>query len=135
MNQQPVVLQLPEDLYERIRQVAADSRRPLEEVLVDSLALLFGDLAENTQLTPELLGSLTDEQLWAIVHRALAWPQDSRLRELTALGKQGRLSTEEQAELERLVDQVDRYVVVRSQALLLLKERGYDVEQRLRLGA
>ncbi len=135
MTQQPVLLQLPEDLYERVRQIAEESKRPLEEVLLDSLALLFGDLPDEASLSPQFLETLTDEQLWAIVHRALTWPQDIRLRELTALGKQGTLSADEQAEMERLVVQVDRYVLVRSRALMLLKGRGHDVEQRLRLGA
>lgn len=79
------------------------------------------------------LAKLPDEQLWALVHRKIAWPQDARLRELTALGKQGTLSTEEQAELESLIDAYDQYVLLRSQALLYLKRRGYDVEQRLNL--
>lgn len=135
MAQQPVVLQLPESLYERVRQVAVDSNRPLEEVLLDSLALLFDDLPDSASLTPELLGDLSNEQLWAIVYRPLAWAQDVRLRELTALGKLGSLSSDEQAEIERLADQVDRYVLLRSQALLLLKQRGYDVERRLQMGA
>jgi hypothetical protein len=135
MTQQPVLLQLPEDLYERVRQIAEESNRPLENVLLDSLALLFGDWPDEATLSPQFLETLTDEQLWAIVHRALAWPQDIRLRELTTLGKQGNLSAEEQTEMERLVDQVDRYVLVRSQALVLLKQRGQDVEHRLRLGA
>src|SRR5258708_1439194 len=104
MTQQPVVLQLPEELYERVRQIAQDSNRPIEMVLVDSLALLFGDLPDNAELTPQILATLSDEQLWAIVQRELAWPQDVRLRELTALGKQGNLSVEEQAEMERLVE-------------------------------
>ncbi|MHB8625261.1 MAG: hypothetical protein ACYDBJ_11365 [Aggregatilineales bacterium] len=78
---------------------------------------------------------LSDEQLWAIVYRPLAWTKDIRLRELTSLGKFGGLSADEQAETERLVDQVDRYVLLRSQALLLLKQRGYDVEHHLRMGA
>ena len=135
MAQQPVVLQLPESLYERVRQIAADSHRPLEEVLVGSLALLFDDLPDNPALTPQLLEALSDEQLWAIVFRPLAWTQDVRLRELTALGKAGALSADERAEIERLVDQLDRYVLLRSQALLLLKQRGHDVEHRLRIGA
>ena|SRR5579859_1793831 len=135
MTQQPVILQLPDDLYERVRQVAQESHRPLESVLVDSLTLLFGDLPDNAELTPQTLATFSDEQLWALVQRSLAWPQDVRLRELTALGKQGNLTTEEQAEMERLVDQVDRYILVRSQALLLLKQRGHDVERRLKLGA
>lgn len=135
MAQQPVVLQLPESLYERVRQIAADSNRPLERVLVDSLALLFDDLPDSTELTPQLLDELSDEQLWAIVYRPLAWAQDVRLRELTALGKWGGLSGDDPAEMERLVDQVDRCVLLRSQALLLLKQRGYDVERQLRLSA
>jgi hypothetical protein len=135
MTQQPVLLQLPEDLYERVRQIAEESKRPLENVLLDSLTLLFGDWPDEATFNPQFLETLTDEQLWAIVHRALAWPQDIRLRELTALGKQGNLSAEEQTEMERLVNQVDRYILVRSQALMLLKQRGQDVEHRLRLGA
>jgi hypothetical protein len=88
------------------------------------------------ELTLQLLEALSDEQLWAIiVYRPLAWTQDIRLRELTALGKFGGLSADEQAKTECLVDQVDRYVLLRSQALLLLKQQGYNVEHRLRIGA
>ena len=132
MTQAPILLQLPDELYERLREIADDSQRPMESVLIDSLALLFGDLPT---ITPQQLATFSDEQLWALVHRLIAWPQDARLRELTALGKQGTLSQADQAELESLVDAYDQYVLLRSQALLLLKQRGYDVEQRLKLGA
>ncbi len=135
MSEQSVLLQLPEALFERVRRVAEDSHRPVESVLLDSLALLFGDLPDDAELTPQLLDRLADEQLWAIVHRRLAWPQDARLRQLTALGKRGLLSAEEQAEMERLVEYADRYVLLRSQALLRLKQRGYDIERHLKLGA
>ncbi|MBX3062383.1 MAG: hypothetical protein U0528_06670 [Anaerolineae bacterium] len=135
MSDQPVLLQLPEELYARIRQIAEESQRPVESVLVDSLSLLFGELPDNDSLTPEMLSSLTDEQLWAIVHRHLAWALDSRLRELSELGKTGQLSAEEYAEMESLVEQTDRHILLRSQALLLLKQRGYDVEHRLKMGA
>src|SRR5258708_35376907 len=135
MTQQSVVLQLPEELYERVRQVAEDSKRPVENVLLESLAVLIADLPDDATLSPQVIETLSDEQLWAIVHRLLVWPQEVRLRELTALGKQGGLTSEEHAEMERLVDQIDRYVLMRSQALLVLKNRGHNVEHRLRLGA
>ena len=35
-----ITLDLPEDLYERVRQVAEQSQRPLERVLVESIRLL-----------------------------------------------------------------------------------------------
>lgn len=134
MAQQPVVLQLPESLYERVRQIADESNRPVEEVLLESLTLLFDDLPNIGELTPQRLGGLSDEQLWAIVYRPLAWIQDVRLHELTARSKWGGLSENEQSELEQLVDQMDQHVLLRSQALLLLKQRGIDVEHRLQMG-
>lgn len=132
MSQSPILLQLPDELYERLREIADDSHRPVESVLIDSLTLLFGDLPT---INPEQLVTFSDEQLWALVHRMIAWPQDARLRELTAQGKQRELSADEQSELESLIDAYDQYVLLRSQALLHLKQRGYDVEQRLKLGA
>jgi hypothetical protein len=132
MTQSPILLQLPDELYERLREIADDSHRPVESVLIDSLTLLFGNLPA---INPQQLENFSDEQLWALVHRQIAWPQDARLRELTQLSKQGLLSSDQQSELESLVDAYDQYVLLRSQALLHLKQRGYDVEQRLKLGA
>jgi hypothetical protein len=127
MSQRPIVLDLPEALYQRVRQVAEASNRPVESVLLDSLALLFGDLSGESQLQPESLETFSDTQLWAIVFRPLAWPADVRLRELTALGKSGHLSKNERAEMEQLISEVDRFVLLRSQALLLLKQRGMEI--------
>lgn len=134
MNHQMVQLDLPEELYERVRQIAENSQRPLETVLIESLALMFGDLPDEA-LPVEQFDSLADAQLWAVVYRQFAPDKDNRLHELTAMGKNRALSTNEQAELESLISQYDRYVLLRSKALLVLKQRGYDVERRLRLGA
>ena len=130
MSQSTVELQIPAEIYERARQIASDSNRSLESVLLDGLALLFGDLPD-TSLSPDALKDYTDEQLWAVVHQRLAWPQDARLRELIALGKQGQLTTDEQAEMERLVDLVDHQMLLRSEALLLLQQRGHDTDTYL----
>jgi hypothetical protein len=65
----------------------------------------------------------------------MAWPEGARLRELTARVKRASLTEAEQAELEALIDEADRYALLRSRALLVLKGRGHDVEARLKLGA
>jgi hypothetical protein len=135
MHQHSVTLDFPEELYKRIREAAEENRMPLESMLLESIALMYGDSLADNDLSPEALEQLADDQLWAIVHRQLALPLDIRLRQLTALGKSGSLSNDEQAEMERLIAEVDRCVVLRSNALLLLKTRGYDVEQRLKIGA
>lgn len=134
MAQPTVQLRLPPDVYERARQIAKANDRSVEAVLLDGLSLLFGNLPE-TNVSPDALRKYTDEQLWAVVHHRLAWPQDTRLRELVALGKQGQLTDDERAEMERLIALVDRAMLLRSQALALLKQRGHEVEKQLKLGA
>ncbi len=134
MSKATIELQLPDEVYERAQQIAGETNRSVEAVLADSLTLLFGGLAE-VEIQPETLTSYSDEQLWAVVHQRLAWYQNTRLLELIALGKQGSITEEEEAEMERLINLVDRAALLRSQALLLLKQRGHEVEKQLKLGA
>lgn len=103
MHQPKIELQIPLEIYKRASQIAHDSNRSIESVLLDGLALLFGALPESG-ISPDELSAYTEEQLWAIVHQRLAWPQDTRLRELIALGKQGQLTEDEKLEIERLID-------------------------------
>jgi len=134
MNQQPVVLQIPEELYERVRRIAENSNRSLENVLLESIEIMFGELPSQEAPTPKMLETFADDQLWAIVYQPFAATQDTRLRELTEYSKERSLHRDEQIEMELLGDAVDHYVLLRSKALLLLKQRGYDVEQRLQSG-
>ena len=134
MSQSLMELQIPLEIYERARQIATDSNRSIESVLLDGLTLLFESLPDHS-LSPDELKNYSDEELWVVVHQRLILPQDTRLRQLVELGKQGQLSTGEKAEMERLMDLVDHQMLLRSEALLLLKQRGHDIEQKLRLGA
>jgi hypothetical protein len=135
MSQQTVLVDLPPDLFQRIRTVAEASNRPLQTVVVESLELLFGHLSDDVESLLPALESMSDEQLWAVVHRRLAWPQDARLRALVTSGAQRTLSADEQAELEVLIDQVDQYTLLRSRALLLLQQRGRNVAMYVKPGA
>jgi len=74
------------------------------------------------------LQQYTDDGLWAVVDQRLTQEQDTRLRQLIPLGKQGQLAVDEQAEMERLVDLVDHQMLLRSETLLLLQQRGHDVK-------
>ena len=123
---QAVSIELPPELFERIRKIAAHSERSVESVLVESLEVLFGEPLEETALAA--LDDYTDAQLWAVVYQRLAWPENERLRELTARGKRGDLGPDEQDELEGLLDRVDRHTLLRSRALLLLRQRGHELK-------
>lgn len=125
MGHQSVVLDLPEDLYDRIRQAADVSDRSLETLLIESLDLLFGDTLDSSLSVPEL-DAFSDVQLWAVVYRRLPWPQSNRLHDLS---EQRPRTAQEQTELDQLLNRVDQDTLLRSEALRLLKERGHAVER------
>jgi hypothetical protein len=117
--------------------VAAQSQRPVERVVLESLRLLFVPPPSSADLATSLaaLPSYSDAQLWAMVYQRLAWPQSQRLHELSAKNKLERLTKEEQLELEDLLSSNDQAMLLRSEALRLLKNRGYNIEAYLKRGA
>lgn len=128
-------LDLPPDLYARIRAAAERSGRPVEAVLVESLDLLFGTPSGDWDHLAAPVEALSDGHLWALVYRRMAWAESARLRELTAHGTQGALTEAEQVELAALIDHADGLTLLRSRAMLVLQERGHNVREQLRLGA
>jgi hypothetical protein len=137
MSGKSIVLDLPDDLYEQVHLVAAQSQRPIERVVLESLRLLFVPPPSSADLATSLaaLSGYSDAQLWAVVYQRLAWPQSQRLHELSANKKLERLTEDEQHELEDLLSSNDRGMLLRSEALRLLKNRGYDIEVYLKRGA
>ena len=134
MEEPTVELKVPAAIYERAEAIASESDRSAESVILDSLSLLFGALPDM-ELEPEALKNFEDEQLCALVYQRLAWPQDTRLRELMRLGQLGQVTDEEIVEMEALIDLVDHQMLLRSEALLLLQQRGHDINRLLKLGA
>ncbi len=137
MSRKSVTLEIPDDLYEQVQQIAEASERSPEAILLESIDVLFRQPAASTSID-RLLSELphySDAQLWGVVNRQLPWMQTLRLRELSGRNKQGALSTIEQTELNTLIDRGDRYMLLRSEALLLLQQRGHEIKSYLKLGA
>ncbi len=120
-------LQVPASIYERAEAIASKRACSAESVMLDALSLYFCELPA-TELEPEALQALADEQLWALVHRRLTPKQDARLRDLLDLGNQGRIHSQDEGELAQLVAMVDQQMVLRSKALVLLQRRGHDID-------
>ena len=137
MSGKSITLDLPEDLYERVRQVAEQSQRPVERILVESIRLLFGLPSTSTDIATTLaaMPSYSDAQLWAVIYQSLAWPQSQRLHALSTKNKLEKLTEDEQSEFEHLLTLNDRAMLLPSEALLLLKNRGHDIATYLERGA
>ncbi|MGH2387194.1 MAG: hypothetical protein ACRDIE_03245 [Chloroflexota bacterium] len=131
MTTQVVNIELPEDIYQRFRDAATLTRRPLEDVIVQTirgnLPPVLADLAPNHRELVADLQRLGDDALWAIGKESLRTAQWRRHQHLLHKAEQDILTLAEQAELATLREATDRFVTRRSYALALLKWRGHTI--------
>jgi hypothetical protein len=103
-------------LYGRYLRIAEEENRALEDVINEALESHLKQL---------------DEDLWAIVNQRLSPSEDAQLHELLAKGNADSITETEKIELQALVDEVNRQMAERTEALIQLQERGYDVKSYL----
>lgn len=131
MSDKLITLRLPEDLYESLRAAAEAGGRSLEHLAVESLNLLFPsagqELLDTSDEALSALSAYTDEQLWAVVHLRLPTAAATHFHELNLKGSSGALSPNDATQQERLAALVAAQMLYRSEALVLLKQRGYAV--------
>ncbi len=128
MQQSTVELQIAGDIQNLARKIAQGENCSVESVLEDGLAMLFSSSSDGEQFL-DRLDYFADEQLWNLVHLRLTFAQDRRIRSLMERGQEEELSLAEEAELDSLLELIDRHTVLRSHALVLLQERGHDTLQ------
>lgn len=127
MSKRRITVTLPEDLYESVQADAARTGRSVEDLLVTEINAVYVQ-SVDTKSALNLLETFSDDRLWQFVQRRIPWNRVVRQRELLALSER---SEDEQKELRDLIQDNDRYVLLRSKGLLLLKQRGYDVDSYL----
>ena len=115
-----ISVDLPPELYERLQQAAERRDQSLEAVLVDGLTLLFGAPLPDLSL----LDTFTDDMLKQIIHQHLSESDEEQLATLLDKGNQGILTDPEKVALDRLIAVVNRQMLLRSEALVILKNRG-----------
>ena len=129
MTGHALVLNLSDELYEVIRKTAEMSKHSLEDAAIALLELphLLSDLETETKN----FNSYSDVQLWAVVYKHLSAEQSARLDVLLDKSKTPLITALEKTEAEALVSLVDRYMLIRTEALVLLQNRGYDIKSYL----
>ncbi len=125
-----ITLQLPDSIYQQMRQIANASGQPLDAVMLEMYTMLANQPLD-LPLDTSWLDNYTDAQLWGIVYRRLPEPLDLRWQELLAIRDDRALTKGEDEELLRVMNMSDQYMLHRSKALLMLQGRGYDTNAYL----
>lgn len=130
MSTQTVILELPETLYRSAAQVAQVTKRPLIDILQESIAHTLPPLddvspAEAIELAQ--LSTLTDAELWRVSAALLPPAEQRELQDLLERQQAGNLLLAEQMRLQTLLAEYGRLLVQKAHAWLLLARRGYRV--------
>ena len=110
-----VVLNLPEQVTQRARQVAVYTQRRLEDVLLDWLVRSAVDLPVEM---------LADDQVLALTKLQLSAGQQAELSELLEINREARLSAQQHTRLEELMAAYRHGLVRKAQAAKIAVERG-----------
>ncbi len=127
---QTMTLHMPDALYDRLKQRAAHTRRSVEEELLEVLAAaipMTRELAAGIADVLSPLALLDDDALWRSARSHLAAESAAELEALHLKRQREGLIETEAETATGLVRQYERAMLVRAQAAVLLKGRGYDV--------
>lgn len=130
-----ITLELPDDVYAILEQRAAAANRTVEEEIIAILEIAFppeadepeAPLPDALQETLDSLDLLDNPALWEIAQSNRPEAVAAEIETLTQKQQQEALSDEEAKKLTELTQEHERLITLRNQALILLKERGYDI--------
>lgn len=128
---QTVTLQLPENVYRQFQLMASLTRQQVEEVMLQTihgnLPPVFSELPSVLQQELAIWVTLDNETLGRLAQETLPASQLRLQQKLLQKNEDGVLTDKERAELTRLRDITDLFVLRRSTLFALLKWRGYHL--------
>lgn len=125
-----LTVELPDDIFEQIRQAAEQSDRSIDELLVEALtASVPSGSVPVQQLRSDLaqMAFMNDAALWQAARAAMTADQRERMEALNLKQQREGLTESEMKEAEALHRLYEDTLLVRAQAAVLLKRRRYDV--------
>ena len=129
MNQS-VTLTIPSGTYEQFRQAAEKTKRPITSLLTESIVAVAPILNTDSQNLRSSLAHMTymnDAALWQAVRTSMSSHHKEQLKKLHIKAQRDGLTDEEQKDEKRLLNLYHETQLVRAQAVVLLKQRNYDV--------
>jgi hypothetical protein len=123
-----LTLELPEDIYERVRRAAKGMNQPVEKALVNIVRAATPSLDKvpgEYRAELEAMEDLGDDELWRISQSQAAPTKQRRMDHLLDKNQRGELTDRDKHALGKLRADGDRLTLQRSYAALLLKYRGH----------
>jgi len=125
-----ITVNIPEKLYQRLSYRAKQTRRAVEDELIDAVA---GGLPGSDELPAGLeaelaqLEILSDDVLWQVARNRFAPDQANKLERLHLKTQRQSLTVAEQKSEQALSREYERILLIRARAARLLKDRGFDI--------
>ena len=130
MTSKAVMVNLPEILYERIRQRAEQNHRSIETELIEvvtSAVPVVDELPIDLAQAISPLSFLDDKTLERAAKNTLAKKKSSKLHALHLKQQREGLDEVETKLLADLMKQYEQAFLVRAQAIEILRQRGRDI--------
>ena len=131
MTDRTITLTLSDAVFQRVQAMATASSLSIEAVFTQSIdRLLFAledDLSPGQRAEMAVLASKSDEQLQSIASAFVDTGKQAKLEQLATLQKTRPLASNEQAELDRLLEFSYQFMLRKAEAMRLLALRGYKV--------
>lgn len=124
-------LTIPDDVYERARQIAQETSQPVDHVLIGYLRTLSAPvpaLPSDEEAELDAMKYLSDDALWTIAREQMPAQTQTRLQDLMEQHSRVTLPSEAHQELEHLVERGQRLMLRKSEAAALLTQRGYRLK-------
>src|ERR1043165_7825006 len=115
-------LTVPEEVYERARQIAQETSQPVDQVMIEYLRTLsapFPTLPPDEEAELEALQYLSDDALWTIAREQMADHLQATMQTLMDKNSAGTIAADEHKELENLVERGQQLMVRKSEAAAL----------------
>ena len=128
MSHPVLKVELPEDLYERVRRAAKGMNQTVEKALANIVRAATPSLEKvpvEYRAELEAIEDLGDDELWRISQSHPAAATQRRLERLLDKNQRGELTAREKQALSDLRAGGDCLMLLRSYAALLLKYRGH----------
>jgi hypothetical protein len=124
-----VAIHVPAHIYEQVKRAARAAHRPVDDVLAEALLAVVPSAGEPDQVRATLaqMAYLNDAALWQAARSTMPAEQRERLASLHDKQQRRGLSDSERSDEAALLDLYHQTVLVRAQAAVLLKQRGYDI--------